>query len=148
MIREWIPLLHLAHRRFRSNNDYLQFQICQGRLILNYLTEQGISIQGAEALDLASSIGGYGDTMASARAHVVSIDLKRPQIIPPTFVLADAVQLPFDSNRFPLVLCASLIEHVPDPAQLLAETKRVVTPDGVVYLSFPPFYTPIRWTSV
>lgn len=143
MIREWITLLRLARRRFRSNDDYLQFQIYQGHLIMDYLIEREVSIRGAEALDLACGIGGYGYAMADAGAHVISTDLERPQIIPPTFVLANATQLPFDSSRFSLVFCASLIEHVPDPAQLLAEIKRVLTPDGVAYLSFPPFYTPI-----
>lgn len=30
-----------------------------------------------------------------------------------------------------------------DPAQLLAEIKRVLTPDGFVYLGFSPFYSPV-----
>lgn len=143
MIREWITLLRLARRRFHSNDDYLRFQAYQGHLILDYLNEQGVSIQGVEALDLASSIGGYGDAMTSAGAHVISVDLERPQVIPPAFVLADAVQLPFEAGRFPLVFCASLIEHVPDPVRLLTEIKRVLSPEGVAYLSFPPFYSPV-----
>ncbi|MCP4535538.1 MAG: class I SAM-dependent methyltransferase [Chloroflexi bacterium] len=143
MIREWMTLLRLARRRFRSSDDYLRFQIYQGNLILDYLAEQGICIQSDQVLDLASYTGGYGQAMTNAGARVISTDLKRPRIIPPDFVLADAIQLPFDSNRFSLVFCASLIEHVPEPIQLLLEIKRVLTPDGVAYLSFPPFYTPI-----
>jgi SAM-dependent methyltransferase len=143
MIREWVTLLRLARRRWRSNDDYRRFQIYQGNLLLNYLVEQGISIRDTEVLDVACGIGGYGYTMASAGAHVISIDLGRPKMVPLSFVLADAVQLPFGSNYFPVVFCASLIEHVPDPAHLLAEIKRVLTPGGIVYLSFPPFYTPI-----
>lgn len=37
MIREWIALLTLARRRFRSNGDCHQFQVYQGQLVLNYL---------------------------------------------------------------------------------------------------------------
>lgn len=143
MIREWLTLLRLARLRFRSNDDYRRFQVYQGHLILHYLTTQGISVQNLRVLDLGCGNGGYSYVMASAGAHVVSIDLKRPAAIPPTFVLADARQLPFDSNRFPLVFCASLIEHVADPAHLLAEIRRVLAPDGAVYLSFPPFNGPV-----
>jgi SAM-dependent methyltransferase len=143
MVREWITLLRLARRRFRSTDDYFRFQAHQGCLILSYLAEQGVDIQGTEVLDLASSIGGYGHAMASAGAHVISVDLKRPKAIPPNFLLADAVHLPFEAGRFPLVFCASLIEHVPDPARLLTEIKRVLSPEGVAYLSFPPFYSPV-----
>lgn len=42
MIREWITLLHVARHRLRSSEDYRQFQIYQGRLILNFLIKQGI----------------------------------------------------------------------------------------------------------
>ncbi|MFQ6100903.1 MAG: methyltransferase domain-containing protein [Anaerolineae bacterium] len=143
MIREWIYLLHLARRRFRSDDDYHQFQVYQGRLILDYLTEQGVHIQNARVLDLGCGRGGYSCVMANAGAEVVSIDLSRPETIPPTFVLADALQVPFDSSRFSIVFCASLIEHVPTPARLLAEIERVLAPDGVAYLSFPPFYSPV-----
>lgn len=143
MIREWIHLLYLARHRFRSDDDYRQFQVYQGRLILDYLTEQGINIQNAGVLDLGCGRGGYSRVMASAGAQVISIDLSRPETAPPTFVLADALQLPFDSGCFPVVFCASLIEHVPDPDQLLAEIERVLTLAGVVYLSFPPFYSPV-----
>jgi SAM-dependent methyltransferase len=143
MIREWISLLGLARRRFHSDDDYHRFQVYQGRLILDYLVEQGIGIQDARVLDLGCGCGGYSYAMASAGAQVTSLDLSRPKTTPPTLVLADALQLPFDSNRFPVVFCASLIEHVPDPARLLAEIKRVLTLDGMIYLSFPPFYSPV-----
>jgi len=50
MIREWLTLLRLARRRFRSNDDYRQFQVYQGHLILHYLTTQGISVQNLTGL--------------------------------------------------------------------------------------------------
>jgi SAM-dependent methyltransferase len=143
VIREWMTLVRLARRRFRSNDDYLYFQAYQGSLVISYLAKQGVDIQGTEVLDLASSIGGYGRAMASAGAHVISVDLEKPQVIPPTFLLADAVQLPFEAGRFPLVFCASLIEHVAEPVRLLTEIKRVLSPEGAAYVSFPPFYSPV-----
>jgi SAM-dependent methyltransferase len=73
----------------------------------------------------------------------VSIDLQRPPITLPAFAQADAVGLPFVARAFDLVFCASLIEHVPDPAALLREIRRVLAPGGHVYLSFPPFYSPV-----
>ena len=100
MIREWIHLLYLARHRFRSDDDYRQFQVYQGWLILEYMVEQGINIENAEVLDLGCGRGGYSRVMATAGAQVVSIDLSRPETIPPTFVLADALRIPFDSAAF------------------------------------------------
>jgi SAM-dependent methyltransferase len=143
MIHEWVTLLLLARRRFYSSDDYLQFQAYQGHLILRYLSEKDICIQGTDVLDLGSSIGGYGQALRSAGASVTSIDLKIPHIVPPDFILADAIQLPFSANCFQLVFCASLIEHVSKPIRLLSEIKRVLTKNGAAYLSFPPFYSPV-----
>jgi len=169
MVREWITLLYLAHHRFRGNGSYRRFQVYQGCLVLDYLIEQGVNVQNTRVLDLGCGNGGYSYVMASAGARVTSVDLRvhrnvashvslrlpgrmqvpalsramrRPQVSP-GFVLANAVQLPFDSNCFPVVFCASLIEHVADHARLLAEIKRVLIPGGVAYLSFPPFYSPV-----
>jgi SAM-dependent methyltransferase len=58
-------------------------------------------------------------------------------------VQGDAVSLPFANDSFPFVLCASLVEHVPQPRLLLDEIKRVVSPGGLAYVSFPPFYSPV-----
>lgn len=59
------------------------------------------------------------------------------------FVRATAVSLPIRSETFDMVVCASLIEHVPSPENLLLEIYRVLRKRGWLYLSFPPFYTPI-----
>jgi len=143
MLREWITLLRLARRRFRSDADYRRFQAYQGYLVLDYLGEQGINIQGARVLDLACGNGGYSRAMTDAGAYAVSIDLKRPDTTPPVFVMGDAMQLPFASDSAPLIFCASLVEHIPDPVRLLVEIRRVLAPDGFAYLSFPPFYSPV-----
>jgi SAM-dependent methyltransferase len=61
----------------------------------------------------------------------------------PALALADALRLPFAAGSFAFVFCASLIEHVPEPSQLLAEIQRLLPAGGSAYLSFPPFYSPV-----
>ena len=143
MIREWIKLLHLARKRSQSYFDYLEFQTYQAYLILNYLELQGICVENTRVLDLGCGHGGYSCVLSRAGAHVISIDLRRPEIALPAFTQGDATKLPFSAQSFPLVFCASLIEHVAEPACLLTEIRRVLSPGGAVYLSFPPFYTPV-----
>jgi SAM-dependent methyltransferase len=143
MIREWITLLSLARHRFRSHDDYYRFQVYQGHLILNHMMKQGFRVRNNRALDLGCGNGGYSQAMTNVGAKVVSIDLKRPTNMPMIFVQGDALRLPFSAASFQIVFCASLIEHVPAPNLLLAEIKRVLTADGFIYLSFPPFYSPV-----
>jgi SAM-dependent methyltransferase len=142
-LQDWFTLLRLGRRRFRSDADYFRFQFFQGKLVLRYLERQGIGVSGLRVLDLASGNGGYSRALADARGRVVSIDLQPPAMMLPMFLVGNAMQLPFASQSFDLVFCASLIEHVPDPARLMAEIRRVLVHDGCVYLSFPPFYSPV-----
>jgi SAM-dependent methyltransferase len=143
MIREWITLLRLGRVRFRSDADYRRLQRYQARLIVGYLEQQSIQLRGLRLLDLGCGRGGYSVALSAAGAQVVSIDLEPPQQGLTALALANAARLPFASISFPFVFCASLLEHVPEPAWLLAEIHRVLTADGSAYLSFPPFYSPV-----
>lgn len=49
-------------------------------------------------------------------------------------IQADAEQLPFRSNYFDLVLCTSLLHHLPDPVRVLDEISRVAKADGMVFI--------------
>jgi SAM-dependent methyltransferase len=143
MITEWVRLLQLARRRLRSEVDYLQFQAYQASLVVDYLIERGVELHDVMVLDLGCGYGGYSHALADAGAEVISIDLRPAPLPLPTLAVADAVQLPFATGSFPLVFCASLIEHIPEPGQLLAEIHRLLSDDGKSYLSFPPFYSPV-----
>jgi ubiquinone/menaquinone biosynthesis C-methylase UbiE len=50
---------------------------------------------------------------------------------------ASADQLPFDDGKFDIVVCTEVLEHVPDPAAVIAELTRVAVPDGRVVVSIP-----------
>lgn len=48
-----------------------------------------------------------------------------------------AMDLPFASGSFDVVLCTEVLEHVPDPAVVIAELSRVTKPGGRVVVSIP-----------
>ena len=141
-IQDWVTLLRLGRRRFRSDEDYRRLQTYQAHLILRYLERQGIKVQGHRVLDLGCGYGEYSRVLQAAGAEVIGADRRCPQSPLRTFALADAQTLPFATNSFYLVFCASLIEHVPRPRTLLREVRRVLEPEGAGYVSFPPFYSP------
>ena len=64
-------------------------------------------------------------------------------------VAADAGQLPFDGNRFTMVVGLDVLHHLPQPAAFLAEAARVLELGGSLRLIEPwvtPFSFPIyRW---
>jgi SAM-dependent methyltransferase len=53
------------------------------------------------------------------------------------FACATAEALPLRAASFDLVVCAEVLEHLPDPAPAIAELARVLAPGGRLVLSVP-----------
>jgi len=54
-------------------------------------------------------------------------------------------RLPFASSSFDVVVAASVLEYLAEPAAVLAECARVLRPDGVVLCTVPDLRHPVRW---
>jgi ubiquinone/menaquinone biosynthesis C-methylase UbiE len=75
------------------------------------------------AVDAAESM------LAVARANVkVAGFTERIEL-----VLADAKRLPFPAASFPVVISNSIVHHVAEPAEVLAEAIRVTAPGGLQF---------------
>jgi SAM-dependent methyltransferase len=57
----------------------------------------------------------------------------------------DWQRLPFASAAFDVVVAASVLEYVGEPAAVLRECARVVRPGGVVLYTVPDLRRPVRW---
>ena len=83
------------------------------------------------------SEAGASDVVGIDIAEAV-LDAVRPDM--PTGVRLDAGdirELPFGDDRFDLVVCFEVIEHVEDPFSVLDELVRVMAPGGLLAISSP-----------
>ena len=55
-------------------------------------------------------------------------------------VQADAAYIPFVDNSFDVVICSELLEHVPNPPDVLNEVYRVLRPGGLLLICVPLLY--------
>jgi SAM-dependent methyltransferase len=94
--------------------------------------------QAPRVLDLGCGAGDSIDLFRSLDQHVqwtgADID-DSPEVAQRTrtdaeFVTFDGRHLPFGDRTFDLVYCKQVLEHVRDPAPLLAEVARVLRPEG------------------
>jgi len=53
------------------------------------------------------------------------------------YVVADAMNLPFDDHYFSHVISSEVLEHLEDDRKALREIARVTKPDGVLMITFP-----------
>ena len=56
------------------------------------------------------------------------------------FVKGSGLQLPFADNTFDKVICAEVLEHVPQYQHMLAEIRRVLKPGGIFAVSVPRWF--------
>jgi SAM-dependent methyltransferase len=146
-LADWRLLYRLGRNRLASEESYREFQVFQGTVLVRFLHSHGVDVAGCHVADIGCGYGGFSLALSAAGSRVTAVDLfsedwpiSLAQDV--VSVAADALRLPIHSDTFDIAVCASLIEHIACPDRLLAELARVVRPGGIVYISFPPFYSP------
>ncbi|HZM74362.1 MAG TPA: class I SAM-dependent methyltransferase [Candidatus Limnocylindrales bacterium] len=130
-----------------SNQDRYAFDSVRWReatrlRVLELAHRMGICA-GWNVLDLGTGIGGPGrDIMAATGCTVYGVNLSRVQLTTlrtlsrqsgiayDRVVHADMRWLPFRNNSFDAVFAVNSLYHVPGPAAVLAEIRRVLVPGG------------------
>lgn len=140
-----LRLLKLGLRRFRSPEDYRKMQSYIAEKSIGELKAKGLKFSLASVLELGAGRGGYSVVLNRESRCFLASDVKKdPWVeqlnIPFTFVDVSK-RFPFESKTFDVIYCSSLIEHVSNPDNLLQESWRVLKPGGILYLSFPPFFS-------
>jgi SAM-dependent methyltransferase len=77
---------------------------------------------------------GIGEVIKRPELRVIETDV---YLGPRTAVVCDAHQLPFAAQSFDAVIAQAVLEHVMDPAGVVAEAHRVLRPGGIVYAETP-----------
>lgn len=95
-------------------------------------------------LDIGSSTGIIDNILSKNFKSVNGIDIdnkaiayarrhfKRKNL---SFFVGDALNLNFPKNKFDIVICTHIYEHVTNPNRLFSEINRVLKPGGVCYLA-------------
>lgn len=105
-----------------TNGPFIEFlQVRPGMRILE--VGSGLGLLAAEVALAADGVEVVGLERADEQ---ITAAAKSPRV---RYVQGDAHKLPFGDGSFDLVYCRYLLEHVADPARVLAEMRRVVRPD-------------------
>jgi 2-polyprenyl-3-methyl-5-hydroxy-6-metoxy-1,4-benzoquinol methylase len=99
----------------------------------------------ASCLDLGCSDGSISARLAASFRSLVGIDVDQAALksgaagegSAGAFAAASGYRLPFENERFDVVICAQVYEHVSDQPALAGEVWRVLKPGGVCFFSGP-----------
>ena len=89
-------------------------------------------------LDVGAGSGLYVEPLRACAPHARLVALDREAAFlqrnpaAPALAVADALELPFATGRFDLVMANQLLAHVPDVDAALIEMKRVLRPGGLL----------------
>lgn len=110
-----------------------------------YIAERA-SLSQARALDVGCGGGLLCEAMTRAGAEVTGIDLAESMIevarlhaadsgLRIRYQVAEAESLRAEGRTFDVVTCMEMLEHVPEPSQIIATLAQLVRPGGDVVLS-------------
>ena len=89
-------------------------------------------------LDAGCGARPYVRELAAGTGSVIALELDRKRYGgPPPEVWGSTLELPFRDESFDTVFSSQVLEHVPEPAQMVAEIARVLKPDGHLILTAP-----------
>ena len=115
-------------------------------LRLEYIDRRA-SLKGKTVVDVGCGGGILAESMALKGANVLGIDMgKAPLSVASLHKLESGAELEYqqitaeeladkEAGKYDVVTCMEMLEHVPDPASVIAACSKLVKPDGHVFFS-------------
>lgn len=126
------------------------------RFLAPTLRRWGVGIEGARLLEVGCGDGGVAAEFARSGAHVSAIDIDERlvrmaremntheglEFSVQTGDITDVNCPGLEDGPFDIVLLRDVVEHIEDLESALRITASHLSPDGVIFVVFPPYYSP------
>ena len=135
----------LAHKWWDKTSEFKPLHDINP-LRLNYI-DNAISLKGKTVLDVGCGGGILSESMAERGAHVTGIDLGEKALkVAQLHSLESGVTVDYQyvsvedfaeksPASFDVITCLEMLEHVPNPASIVAACAKLVKPGGHVFFS-------------
>lgn len=148
--KKFLDLLHelLPPKSHPYYSVYLNYNLeaIERGLTIGNLISKITNIDGKTILDAGCGMGGISIAMAKMKGRVFSLDFNAKFIpiaktraleekVDAVFIRGSNEKLPFMDNFFDIIICNDVIEHVPEPMNMISEFDRALKPGGLLYLT-------------
>lgn len=137
----------LAHRWWDRESEFKPLHEINP-LRLNYIDEHSGGIKGKKLIDVGCGGGILSESMALRGANTLGIDMgEAPLSVAELHALESGVKnikykkitveeiAEEQTEKFDVVTCMEMLEHVPDPASIIRACAKLIKPDGHVFFS-------------
>lgn len=116
-------------------------------LRVTYIEKQAQGVEGKKILDVGCGGGILAEALANKGAQVTGIDVAELSLkVAKMHLHESGLEVDYQlttvedfaqqhAARFDIVTCLEILEHVPDPASIVASASRLLKPDGLLCLS-------------
>ncbi|EEX50365.1 bifunctional 2-polyprenyl-6-hydroxyphenol methylase/3-demethylubiquinol 3-O-methyltransferase UbiG [Pasteurella dagmatis] len=125
-------------------------------LRLSYISQQANGLMGKKILDVGCGGGILSESMAKQGAKVTGIDMSSaPLEVAKKHALESGLNIDYQritieeflqnhtalytengsAEKFDIITCMEMLEHVPDPSSIIASSKQLLKPDGMIFFS-------------
>jgi SAM-dependent methyltransferase len=106
-----------------------------------FLTRAGETVRPGElVLDAGAGRAPYRDLFAHARYETADFLAVEGKTYAEQDYVCDLARIPVEDARFDHVVLTQVLEHLPEPLEVLTELNRVLKPGGTLWLTAPFFY--------
>lgn len=143
--KELAKFSELAHRWWDPTGEFRPLHLINP-LRLAWIDGRA-KLAGKQVLDVGCGGGILTEAMARAGATVTGIDLaEKPLKVAQLHLLESGLAVSYEAiaaealalrepNRYDVVTCMEMLEHVPDPASIVRACAALVRPDGDVFFA-------------
>ncbi|MFC1962414.1 methyltransferase domain-containing protein [Chloroflexota bacterium] len=139
--------IQFYNQLYREDHGH-QANISLGRAItLRYL--KSLDTADKVILDMGGGDGIYARKLAKTAKKVIVADLTLPRLIRLSQTktgnivpVCGDIQTPFVKEKADIIICIAVLEHLPEPQQVLANFKELLKEDGKVCLYVPVLNLP------
>ncbi len=140
----------MAQSWWDPNGDFKPIHLLNP-LRVNYIAEKSNGLFGKTVLDVGCGGGILSESMAKMGAKVTGLDMTTEplniakqhakqngleidyqQMTVEDFVIQQQSQ---NAEKFDVITCMEMLEHVPDPLSIIQSCKALLKPNGVLFLS-------------
>ena len=150
-------LVDLQETLYTSKNPTRRWLHNTRRDWINSAIEEYSQGKVSASLEVGPGAGGYLPTLAKVSENLVAADIEKAyldnaqnlqsQYSNLALAIDDITATQLDSEKFDLILCTEVVEHIKDSLNALKGLHKILKPEGHVILSTPQRYSPLEQTA-